>query len=377
MKIATNVSRDAFGGITISNLALFDWLQEKDVSIVGIEVITARHILGAVVFRKYLPTFFSHHIINGMDVMSRYSWERASNLRKKWDILIEETKKILRQESIDAVLITGTYFVPWIIGQAARELGIPIVLRYAGVMKKEVSHKGYFVRKKLLKYEKWLASVASVIIYPSAVCKRIVEKEILQDTKIKSLVVPNPATVCHSKPVIETKKGRVILAAVGRWTPIKNFTAFINLHNQLLEEDWPHHAIIVSSRWDSAVDIPETVQKVNSMSHDHLLQFYRSIDLLLVTSDFETFSNVAAEAAINGTPVLVSKNVGFSEVLIKAGLKRMVIDSFADPEKVSAAVKKVVKVKMTKEEIRKLAKLVSPHLVHDKIIKTIEKVIKI
>lgn len=58
MKIATNVQRDAFGGITISNLALFDWLQDKDMTIVGIEYVNARHFMGAIIFRHYLPSFF-------------------------------------------------------------------------------------------------------------------------------------------------------------------------------------------------------------------------------------------------------------------------------------------------------------------------------
>ena len=83
MKIATNVHRDAFGGITISNLALFDWLEDKEDTIVGIEIITGRHILGPVIFRRYLPSFFSHHIINGIDVLPRHSWEKMGNIKKK------------------------------------------------------------------------------------------------------------------------------------------------------------------------------------------------------------------------------------------------------------------------------------------------------
>jgi hypothetical protein len=56
MKIATNVHRDAFGGITISNLALFDWLEGGEDTIVGIEYLTNRHATAAVIFQP--PHYF-------------------------------------------------------------------------------------------------------------------------------------------------------------------------------------------------------------------------------------------------------------------------------------------------------------------------------
>ena len=136
MKIATNIHRDAFGGITISNLALFDWLEDKDDTIVGIEYLTTRAISGAVIFRRFDPSFFSHHIINGLDIFTKYPWTTTTRLRKKWAVLIEATKEVLRQTAPDVLLVNGTYFAPWILGQAAHELGIPIVLRYAGVLKR-------------------------------------------------------------------------------------------------------------------------------------------------------------------------------------------------------------------------------------------------
>ncbi len=373
MKIATNVQRDAFGGITISNLALFDWLEDKEDTIVGIEIIAQRHILGAVIFRRYLPSFFSHHIINALDVFQEYSWEKMGNPRKKWRVLIETAKNILRQEAPDILLVTGTYSIPWIIAQAAKELGIPIVLRYAGVLQKEITHKNFFIRKRLLAYEKWIASTADAIIFPSAICQKTVEKEIVGHAVHQGVVIPNPV----KKNITGTRRraGRFTIAAVGRWTRIKNFQAFIAIHNELLNKKWPHQAILVTSRKDDKFNIPETIEQKASMSHDDLLKLYRSIDLLVVTSDFETFSNVAAEALISGTSVLVSKNVGFSDTLIKAGLKRMVIDSFDNPTKVATTVKKLAKIKLSQEEIKKVYSLLDPHVIHQRILDVLSKVI--
>ncbi len=374
MKIATNVHRDAFGGITISNLALFDWLEDREDTIVGIEIIRGRHILGPVIFRHYSPSFFIHHIINGLDILSSCSWEKGGNMRKKWDILIETAKDILRLESPDVLLINGTYNTPWILAQAAKELGIPIVLRYAGVLQKEINHKNFIIKKRLLVYEKWLASNATFIIFPSEICKKIVEKEILGFSVKQSMVIPNPAITTQTD--IKKQNGRFTLAAIGRWTPIKNFQAFIALHKELLYQDWPHRAVMVTSHWDEKFGIPETVERKEPMSQDNLFKFYHSINLLVITSNFETFCNVAAEAVVNGTSVLVSKNVGFSEILIKAGLKRMVIDSFDDPVKVAKVVKKIAKIKLTQKEIKKVASLINPQIVHKRILNVLDSVIK-
>jgi len=374
MKIATNVHRDAFGGITVSNLALFDWLQDKEDTIVGIEIVTEMHILGAAIFRHYPPSFFSHHIINGIDILPCHSWEKMGNIRKKWNILIETTKNILRLEAPDILLANGTYNTPWILAQAAKELGIPIVLRYAGVLQKEIDHKNFFIKKRLLVYEKWLASTAAAVIFPSEICKKTVEKEILGYSAKQSIIIPNPAVAVKNKTRRNT--GRFVLVAIGRWTPIKNFQAFIALHKELLHSGWQHRAIMITSHWDEKFGIPETIERKEPMSQDCLFKFYRFVNLLVVTSHFETFCNVAAEAVVNGTPILVSKNVGFSEILIKAGLKRMVIDSFDNPVQVAKTVKRLAKIKLTAKEIKKVASLVDPQIIHERILGVLNNVIK-
>ncbi len=374
MKIATNVHRDAFGGITISNLALFDWLEDKEDTIVGVEYVTSRHIQGAIIFRRYLPSFFSHHIISGIDIIPRYSWEKVSRLRKRWDILVETTKNVLRQEAPDLVLINGTYYSPWILAQAAHELGIPIVLRYAGVLQREVTQKSYFTKQRLLKYERWIADTADAIIFPSTLCKTVVENEILKKPVTHGVVIPNPVKASSVRG--RKRSGRYTMAAIGRWSSIKNFEAFIGLHETLLNRRWPHRAIIVSSYKDERFPIPETVEFKASMSQDDLQALYRSIDLLVVPSHFETFCNVAAEALVHGTSVLVSENVGFAEVLRKAGLERMIIQSFDDPTVVVAAVKKIAKTKLSKKERDAVAAFLDPQEVHQKILAVLSGVLK-
>ena len=374
MRIATNVHRDVFGGITVSNLALFDWLEEKEDTIVGIEFVMSRHSLGASIFRHYDPSFFRHHIIHSMDVLTRYPWDKPLwDIRKRWDVLVETTKMVLRQEAPDIVLINGTYYAPWILAKAAEELGIPVVLRYAGILKTEVAHRSYFVRRRLLAYDRWLASMADAVIFPSTLCKHVVETEVLSGPVKNGVVIPNPVTSVTS-PVRREKK-RYAIAAIGRWSRIKNFQSFIRIHEELLDERWPHRAIIVTSYRDEKFGIPETIERLDSMDQTDLQAFYRSIDLLVVPSLFETFCNVAAEAVIHGSAVLVSEHIGFAEVLRQAGLGRMVIPSFDDAKLVATAIKHLKDAPLTAREQRRVASLLDPALVHDQILHVLDHVL--
>lgn len=376
MKIATNINRDAFGGITISNLALFDWLEHKDDTIVGIEYTNARHLLGAGIFSHYPASFFSHHIINAIDIFNRFPWTTTPNIKKEWRILIETTKNVLKKAAPDIILVNGTYYSPWILAQAAHELGIPMVLRYAGVLKREVENKNFFIRRRLLAHERWIAQNANAIIFPSTLCRRVVEKEILNQPAKNAVVIPNPVQSSGTIRTKKEKRGRYAIVAIGRWTPIKNFEAFIALHQELLKEHWPHRAIMVTSYWDKRFGISETIERKDPMTQDELREFYRTVDLLVVPSHFETFCNVAAEALVHGSSILISENVGFAEVLQRAGLGRMVIKSFDDPAVVAAAVKRLAKIPLTKKERDAVARIVSPRIVHEKIINVIVKVLK-
>ncbi|TAK05532.1 glycosyltransferase [Patescibacteria group bacterium] len=377
MKIATNVHRDAFGGITISNLALFNWLEKKEDTIVGIEFVMSRHVLGPSIYRHFDPAFFQHHIINAIDIIPRLPWEKAWNreaLRRRWDVLVETAKEVLRREVPDVVLLNGTYYAPWILATAAQELGIPTVLRYAGVLQREINPKaGYFTRRRLLAYERWIASMADAIIYPSSLCRSVVETDILGRPATHGTVIPNPVEA-HGQ-LARRPAGRYTIAAVGRWSRIKNFQAFVALHENLLAERWPHRAVLVTSYRERKFHVPETIERTDPMSHEDLQKFFRSVHLLVVPSHFETFCNVAAEALVLGTSVLVSENVGFSEILRKAGLGRMVIKNFDDPARVVTAVKRLAKTRLLKKEQAAVAKLLELHLVHHRILTVLQSVL--
>jgi glycosyltransferase involved in cell wall biosynthesis len=366
MKIATNVQRDAFGGITISNLALFDWLESGSDRIIGIEFTSARRNRGAEIFRKYDPTFFRHHIISGFDLLKKYPWTDVlseSRLRQRWEPLLEEARNVFREERPDIVLINGTYFAPWILATVAKEMGIPIVLRYAGVLTRESAHYAWWKRRRLKAYEQTIVNAADTILFPSTLCKTIVENEVVMKRLPHSFIIPNPAT---PPSVLRRNTSSVPkIAAIGRWSYIKNFQAYGALHQALLKRRWRHEAYLITSS-ASKIDelIPKSIKRVEPMQMEALLRFYRSINLVVVSSLFETFCNVAAEAVLCGTPVLVSEQVGFAEFLRIAGLDDMVIENFDDMSLVAKRAKQLSARKITKKEHEAMKVLLDPHRVH-------------
>jgi len=372
MKIATNVHRDVFGGISISNLALFDWLEPREEIILGIEYTGSRHMRAATVFRRFEPAFFQHHVINCFDLLKKHPWQKVHGerfLRWRWAELIKETKKLLLEERPDIVLINGTYFAPWILSTVAKDLGIPVVLRYAGVLYRETENYKFHERQRLLQYERFIANTADTIVFPSSLCQKVVEEEVLGKKVKNGFIVPNPVHRPAVKHVQHTKRA---IAAIGRWTAIKNFQKFAEIHEALQAEEWKHRAYIVTSSTNIGKIIPESILQIPPMSQEKLNQFYAELGLVIIPSHFETFCNVAAEAIFAGTPVLISRRVGIAEFFQAAGLERMIIPSFSNTELATQKVKELCGTKISKKEKLALWKLLNPHLVHKHLISILE-----
>src|SRR3989344_4263047 len=207
MKIAINVTRDNVGGITSSNLNLMNYLYKLDYEFTGLELTSRMYMKGASLFRGFAPEIFDHHIINIHHLPLIDSMKHSKTLKDVENIYKEPIKilrNILRNTRPDVVLLSGTYYMPWLISIAAKKEDIPAVLWYSGVLSKEVEHYHLRIKKILLAMEK-------------AVVKRKIKK---------SYIIPNPVAHIFTEPrSVETSVDRRI-AAVGRYSKIKNFTIF-------------------------------------------------------------------------------------------------------------------------------------------------------
>jgi glycosyltransferase involved in cell wall biosynthesis len=366
VRIATNVTREYLGGIARSNISFMDSLNGEGKGVVGIELNGRRYMRAPTIFRHLSPDWFNHHIINIHDLpitKAINSSKSLKDLEKKYRHIIKIIKEILLREKPDVVFLNGTYYIPWIISIAAYELKIPIVLRYAGVYSKETESFKPKAKKFFNEMEKSFQKRVSHFIFPSRLCLNVVEKEVIKKEIKNVFIIPNPFKVPEDKVVFKSIERRI--AAIGRWDKIKNFRSFFEIHEVLKKAGWEHEASFVTGDY-KIKNIPKTINRFTSMTHDELLEFYSSQGLIICPSLFETFGNVPVEAVCMGVPVLVSENMGCAEVLRTAGLSNMVM-SFKDIKKVAERVKELCGQQILPKQINNLRKILDPKVVNAEI----------
>jgi len=121
-------------------------------------------------------------------------------------------------------------------------------------------------------------------------------------------------------------EGKRIVLFVGRITIQKGADYFIKVAKRVLEFD-PNVLFIISGSGDMEhqivrlaldVGISDKVVFAGFVRGDELLKLYRAADLYVMPSVSEPFGLTALEALANGTPILVSRQSGVSEVITHA-----------------------------------------------------------
>jgi glycosyltransferase involved in cell wall biosynthesis len=121
-------------------------------------------------------------------------------------------------------------------------------------------------------------------------------------------------------------EGKKIVLFVGRITIQKGPDYFIKVAKRVLELD-PNVLFIVSGSGDmehqiirlaADMGLGDKIIFAGWLKGDDLLKLYRAADLYVMPSVSEPFGLTALEALANGTPILVSKQSGVSEVLTHA-----------------------------------------------------------
>lgn len=369
LKIAINLSREYVGGITSSNINLISHLYRSDYEFVGIELNERIYMKGPTLFRNFAPETFDHHIINVHHLLFPKILKKAKNisaLKRAYQEPIAIIRKILKEVNPDIVLLSGTTYVPWLISIAAKQEKIPIVLWYAGILFKETETWPKNLRKILLAMERSIAIRATRVIFPSQLCKNVVEKEVMKHKILKSRVIPNPVSSIFTDPCTPNYSLERKIGAVGRYSKVKNFSAFFELHQELLRQDWRHNASFVTNPNTKLENMPKTIEVFPPMTSEELKKFYLFQCLIVCPSLFETFGNVPMEAACLGVPVLVSDKMGCAEVLKEVGLGNMVI-SFNDIEKVAQRVKELCGQQIMPKQLNALKMILDNRFVSEKI----------
>jgi glycosyltransferase involved in cell wall biosynthesis len=369
MKIAVNIKRDLVAGITSTVLSVINHLHTQDDEFVGIEVATEMHMKGPVLFRKFSPEWFEHHIINIhnlplQDMIGKHT--TLKNLEQSYKEPIAIIQKVLRETKPDVLLLSGTYYLPWLISIAAQKEKLPIVLWYAGIYTRETSHNKPEFHKIYSQMEKSIVKRAKKIVFPSKLCRKVVEKEVVGKRLKNGYVIPNPISSVFTDLNIVGSSLERRIAAVGRYSKIKNFDVFFDLHKKLLTKKWNHTASFVTCHTQKIKYLPKSINTLPPMMQEGLKQFYLTQGLIVCPSTFETFGNVPMEAACLGIPVLVNENMGCAEVLKQVGLSSMVM-SFDDINKVTDRVIELCGQHILPKQLNALKKILDYHFISEEI----------
>lgn len=373
MKIFTNVTREYQGGITSANNSLLSFLTASRQRIVGLEFDTVRCRKGPIFIPELDRRFFEHYYMTMHDLPLENIIRSARNLRDMrtyFSPVIFEIKKVIKSTKPDIVLLNGTSYFPWLISIAAYECGMPIVLRYHGITARETVHLPLGPRRLFLRMEQSYRYRVKAFIFPSTLCKKVVERDVYGKKIPDASIIYNPVSVVSVNR--EKKPGRNI-AVVSRDSWIKNLDAFLKLHALLNKQDWKHSAFLVSEL-KSYTKLPKTISLIAPLGQNALFRFYAKQDLILLPSHFETFGNVPMEALCVGVPVLVHTQTGCAEILGAIGLEDMIVD-FSDLKAVAVRVKQVCGKSISARHMRDLRQILYPKTINGKIFSVLKKTV--
>lgn len=372
MKILTNVRFYHLAGIsqTVQSFMSFAKRQEKD-EVVGINLLDAS-LEQKFEFQKNKNNFA---VINKKAFFPNLEnvslkCQSINDLLKEFEPFISLYRQIIKQVKPDAILINGTYFLPWSFYMASLDFNIPIFLHYHGVLTKEIAHLKKERRQIFEKMEKTFYSPKVFYIFPSWLAKQTVENEVFH-AKLNSgyTILPNPVFFKPTKPTKTLIKKRKNIGAVSRWTEVKNPHFFSKIARYDLKKGdyFDFHIVTDLEKKSEKYKTLEKFIKIRrSMRHKNLASYYQNMDLILCPSHFETYGNVAQEAIVHGTPSLVSKNMGISEVFERYGLQKWVID-FHEPSKVHKKCMETTKEFISFDLRKQIANDLSPDKIHSKL----------
>lgn len=287
-----------------------------------------KHTIGKQDFFEIIYNAERLHSLYKQDVSKK-------DFEKELAPVIQLVEKWLQDSTVDLVFLNGFSLLNWVFLKAADRAGVPIVSQHAGVWKKEVFISGqtafsagarrafYDMERDLYKWSThhiFLNQFSKQVFIDSYNCENSINKKVS--------IIPLPIDFKNNQKRIS--KESISIGMVARWDRIKNHAAFLRLADSPAKpKGWELHSVVKippTSTSSVAAHYKEKIKIHEPMEHGALGVFYKQIDVLVLPSYFETFGGVAAEAFLSGTPVIVSKTTGFSELLHRFKLDDHIIE---------------------------------------------------
>jgi len=382
MKILTNIRFYNVAGIAQSLTQFIGFLEKsrKNIRIVGVDIQRpgeARDDKRAFALKD---SHFSlrHRTIDFIGIGDAIKQSRTlEDIEKLYEPIIATYEQAIIKERPDLVLLNGTYFLPWCLLQAARRQHKKIILHYHGLLTKETENWFDHARDIFGAMERSFDQKSMHYIFPSQLAQQTVEASVFGHAIRHATVIPNPIPLhFFEESPAPKKKRKKDIGLVSRWTRIKNpqFFASLARHNKRHWNDM---------RFTSVTDLPtrhivktkfqDVITFQRAVSNKNLAAFYRSMDVIISPSHFETYGNVAQEAIATGTPALISNNMGVAETFKKLGLDHL-ITSFDSVASVHRKIREVSNQGIDPKVQHQMREMLNPSVLHEKLYTTIQKV---
>jgi glycosyltransferase involved in cell wall biosynthesis len=284
----------------------------------------------------HIETYDLNLRINSADVFSTTKAQMPVSVKQP----IKTIAQILTQAAPDVILLNGFGLSNWLILKAAHQAGIPVVACHHGIWHKEIGFLPNKPRRATLnllkKMERDITQLSSREIFLNDFSFQEYCKIVTKVPSHKAIIIPLPynpiflnSSLKHKTSKVKQKK----IGFVGRWDPIKNPEAVLELAKQSSQKKlpWKFHAVVkmYADYQQIAKHQQEFINRINvidQLAPQKLKQFYRKMDILVLPSRFDVSPTVVLEAALQGVGTAISPNVGWIKDYKKFGANDWIID---------------------------------------------------
>ncbi len=287
----------------------------------------------------------------------------------------------------DIIFLNGFSIYNWILLKAGKITNTPIVIQHAGIWTKEIDiYKNLYpaqARKMMKEMEKQSSTLTSFEIFLNSWSKKVYRKEIFNSKNIKTATIPLPIPDLKLKPTKNKKNDfkELKIGVVARWDKIKNYEAVLALAKEIKKRGlaWDVYSVISVPKTKINQKFKQDYKKLINIeplkNHAEMSNFYQRMDLIIVPSNFDVSPHVVAESLLNGTPAVISPNVGWVDKYKLLGAKNWIID-FKNPSKVITRIKKIGNKKMPKKLATTIRKEADPKICLNKYLKIFKRFTK-
>ena len=373
MKILTNVRNSKVSGISQTLNSFLNFIEnrkKKNTKIVGVDISEGR--LGRTKTKEGQFSLISSALDIPQIGKAVFDSQNLEDLRHIYRGAIEQYKIAIKEEKPDIVLINGTYYLPWCLYLASKEIGATTVLHYHGSISKETEHWLEKPRKIFQEMEKSFDSKDLFYIFPSELTKQVVENEVFGHSVKKCSILPNAVPLHFFEQKVNRCKKNI--GIICRWAKVKNIDFFNELAKYNRKKGGQYIINVITDLKKNAKPrkaLGGMVKFRRPVDSNEMGKFYSKMGMVLSPSVFETYGNVPQEAIASGVPALVSSNMGVAEIFKQLGLAEFITD-FSSMPIVYERIKDVSGQSISQDIREKMKELLSPNIIHRQMLNILE-----